>query len=117
MTAATREPADVPDALTDRGGAEGDVTPAFGCGPGEEAPTDAAPRAVEALATRHGPRFVPVRIRRTRRDLSVPPRFEGPGVPYAVVLGAEEVRTLPGDRARRVPARAAATRTGPADPP
>ncbi|GAA3304184.1 hypothetical protein GCM10020295_54650 [Streptomyces cinereospinus] len=61
------------------------------------------PAAAEALATRHDLQSMLVQIRRARRDLSVPARFEGPGVPYAFVLGAEEVRTMPGDRARRTP--------------
>ncbi|MBX9395114.1 hypothetical protein K4749_16285 [Streptomyces sp. TRM72054] len=86
-----------------KGGVEEDVTMAFGYGPGEELPSGAVPAAAEALATRHDLQSMLVQIRRARRDLSVPPRFEGPGVPYAFVLGAEEVRTMPGDRARRTP--------------
>jgi hypothetical protein len=86
-----------------KGGVEEDVTLAFGYGPGEEVPTDAVSRAAETLATRHDLQSMLVQVRRARRDLSVPPRFEGPGVPYAFVLGAEEVRTMPGDRARRTP--------------
>ncbi|WP_073946724.1 DUF6177 family protein [Streptomyces kebangsaanensis] len=86
-----------------KGGVEEDVTLAFGYGPGEEVPADAVPRAAEILATRHDLQSMLVQIRKARRDLSVPPRFEGPGVPYAFVLGAEEVRALPGDRARRTP--------------
>ncbi|KOG40721.1 DUF6177 family protein [Streptomyces resistomycificus] len=86
-----------------KGGVEEDVTMAFGYGPGEQLPTDAVQAAAEALATRHDLQSMLVQIRRARRDLSVPPRFEGPGVPYAFVLGAEEVRTMPGDRARRTP--------------
>ncbi|GHJ98870.1 hypothetical protein SY2F82_06680 [Streptomyces sp. Y2F8-2] len=57
-----------------------------------------------------------VAVRRCGR--SVLPRFEGPGVPYAFVLGAEEVRAMPGDRARRTPLREPPVplgpRTGPA---
>jgi hypothetical protein len=89
-----------------KAGVEEDVTLAFGYGPGEEVPGEAAVMAAaEALATRHDLQSMLVQIRRARRDLSVPPRFEGPGVPYAFVLGAEEVRTMPGDRARRTPLR------------
>lgn len=84
-------------------GVEEDVTMVFGYGPGEQVPTDAVVAAAEALATRHDLQSMLVQIRRARRDLSVPPRFEGPGVPYAFVLGAEEVREMPGDRARRTP--------------
>ncbi|GHD98916.1 DUF6177 family protein [Streptomyces alanosinicus] len=87
-----------------KGGVEEDVTLAFGYGPGEEVPTDAdVTRAAEVLATRHDLQSMLVQVRRARRDLSVPPRFEGPGVPYAFVLGADEVREMPGDRARRTP--------------
>jgi hypothetical protein len=86
-----------------KAGVEEDVTMAFGYGAAEEVPHDAVPAAAEALATRHDLQSMLVQIRRARRDLSVPPRFEGPGVPYAFVLGAEEVREMPGDRARRTP--------------
>ncbi|MET9943172.1 DUF6177 family protein, partial [Streptomyces halstedii] len=74
-----------------------------GSGSGEELPLDALPAAAEALATRHHLQSMLVQLRKARRDVAVPPRFEGPGVPLAFVLGAEEVRTMPGDRARRTP--------------
>jgi hypothetical protein len=85
------------------GGVEEDVTLALGYGPDEDMPLDALPRAAEILATRHHLQSMLVQIRKARRDLAVPPRFEGPGVPLAFVLGAEEVREMPGDRARRTP--------------
>ncbi|MFB7312902.1 DUF6177 family protein [Streptomyces sp. NPDC056192] len=85
------------------GGVEEDVTLAFGYGTGEEPPVDALPRVAEILATRHHLQSMLIQIRKARRDLAVPPRFEGPGVPVAFVLGAEEVREMPGDRARRTP--------------
>ncbi len=88
-----------------KAGVEEDVTLAFGYGPAEEVPTDAVRRAAEVLATRHDLQSMLVQIRKARRDLSVPPRFEGPGVPFAFVLGAEEVRTMPGDRAPAAPRR------------
>lgn len=84
-------------------GVEEHVTLAFGYGSGEECPVDALPALAEALATRHHLQSMLVQLRKARRDIAVPPRFEGPGVPLAFVLGAEEVRTLPGDRARRTP--------------
>ncbi|MGI5511502.1 DUF6177 family protein [Streptomyces sp. CA-106131] len=96
-----------------KGGVEEDVTLAFGYGPGEEVPTDAVRAAAEALATRHDLQSMLVQIRKARRDLSVPPRFEGPGVPFAFVLGAEEVRAMPGDRARRTPLQEAPIPLGP----
>ncbi|NKI41546.1 DUF6177 family protein [Streptomyces physcomitrii] len=84
-------------------GVEEDVTLAFGYGPGEEPPLDALRRAAGTLATRHRLQSMLVQLRKARRDLLVPPCFEGPGVPLAFVLGAEEVRGVPGDRARRTP--------------
>ncbi|MFF0290035.1 DUF6177 family protein [Streptomyces sp. NPDC005262] len=85
------------------GGVEEDVTLAFGYGAGEEPPVDVLSRVAEILATRHHLQSMLIQIRKARRDLAVPPRFEGPGVPVAFVLGAEEVREMPGDRARRTP--------------
>ncbi|GHB84221.1 hypothetical protein GCM10010347_63890 [Streptomyces cirratus] len=86
-----------------KAGVEEEVTLAFGYGADEEPPMDALPRAAEVLATRHHLQSMLVQLRRARRDLAVPPRFEGPGVPVAFVLGAEEVRAMPGDRARNTP--------------
>ncbi|GAA0499476.1 DUF6177 family protein [Streptomyces olivaceiscleroticus] len=86
-----------------KGGVEEDVTLAFGYGPDEEPPVAALTRAAEVLATRHHLQSMLVQLRKARRDLAVPPRFEGPGVPLAFVLGAEEVREMPGDRARNTP--------------
>ncbi|QKV94094.1 hypothetical protein HUT19_21960 [Streptomyces sp. NA02950] len=85
------------------GGVEEDITLAFGYGPDEEPPLGVLPRVAEILATRHHLQSMLLQLRKARRDLMVPPRFEGPGVPLAFVLGAEEVRELPGDRARRTP--------------
>ncbi|WP_392840547.1 DUF6177 family protein [Streptomyces sp. LN500] len=85
------------------GGVEEDVTLAFGYGAGEEPPVDALPRVAEILATRHHLQSMLIQIRKARRDLALPPRFEGPGVPVEFVLGAEEVLEMPGDRARRTP--------------
>jgi hypothetical protein len=86
-----------------KAGVEEDVTLSFGYGPDEEPPLDALSGVAEVLATRHHLQSMLVQLRKARRDLAVPPRFEGPGVPLAFVLGAEEVRQMPGDRARRTP--------------
>jgi len=94
-------------------GVEEDVTLAFGYGPDEEPPLDALPRTAEILATRHHLQSMLLQLRKARRDLSVPPCFEGPGVPLAFVLGAEEVRQLPGDRARRTPLSETPVQLGP----
>jgi hypothetical protein len=82
---------------------EEDVRLAFGYGAGEEPPVEALRGTAEVLATRHRLHSMLVQLRKARRDLAVPPRFEGPGVPVAFVLGAEEVRAMPGDRARHTP--------------
>ncbi|MFF3176231.1 DUF6177 family protein [Streptomyces sp. NPDC057900] len=84
-------------------GVEEHVTVAFGYGSGEECPVEALPALAEELATRHHLQSMLVQLRKARRDMAVPARFEGPGVPLAFVLGAEEVRTIPGDRAHRTP--------------
>ncbi|MEU0626649.1 DUF6177 family protein [Streptomyces sp. NPDC005989] len=100
-----------------KAGVEEDITLAFGYGPGEEPPLDALPRVAEVLATRHHLQSMLVQLRRARRDLAVPPRFEGPGVPLAFVLGAEEVREMPGDRARRTPLSEPPVQLGPRSRP
>ncbi|MGW2106864.1 DUF6177 family protein [Streptomyces sp. NPDC001948] len=100
-----------------KAGVEEDVTLAFGYGPGEEPPLDALPRVAEVLATRHHLQSMLVQLRKARRDLAVPPRFEGPGVPLAFVLGAEEVREMPGDRARRTPLSEPPVQLGPRSRP
>ncbi|MGG2460640.1 DUF6177 family protein [Streptomyces sp. RGM 3693] len=86
-----------------KAGVEEDVTLMFGYGPDEEPPVGALPKVAELLATRHRLQSMLVQLRKARRDLAVPPRFEGPGVPVAFVLGAEEIRQMPDDRARRTP--------------
>lgn len=58
-----------------------------------------------------------VQQRMAARDLTVRPRFEGPGVPLGFVLGAEEVRRMPGDRARRTPLSEPPVQLGPAARP
>ncbi|WP_274916640.1 DUF6177 family protein [Streptomyces sp. WZ-12] len=86
-----------------KAGVEEHVTLMFGYGPDEQPPVDALPAAAELLATRHHLQSMLVQLRKARRDLAVPPRFEGPGVPLAFVLGAEEVHQMPNDRARHTP--------------
>ncbi|MFB7466913.1 DUF6177 family protein [Streptomyces sp. NPDC056224] len=96
-----------------KAGVEEDVTLAFGYGPDEELPLEALQRTAEALVIRHNLQSMLVQLRKARRDLLVPPRFEGPGVPLAFVLGAEEVRRMPDDRARRTPLAEQPLRLGP----
>ncbi|MGW0392941.1 DUF6177 family protein [Streptomyces sp. NPDC003042] len=96
-----------------KAGVEEDVTLAFGYGGNEEVPLGALTKTAEALATRHHLQSMLVQLRKARRNLAVPPRFEGPGVPLAFVLGAEEVRAMPDDRARRTPLAEQPVRLGP----
>ncbi|MCK7626957.1 DUF6177 family protein [Streptomyces sp. RS10V-4] len=96
-----------------KAGVEEDVTLMFGYGPDEAPPIDALPRAAELLATRHRLQSMLIQLRKARRDLAVPPRFEGPGVPLAFVLGAEEVSGIPDDRARKTPLTEAPAPLGP----
>ncbi|WP_432067168.1 DUF6177 family protein [Streptomyces sp. C10-9-1] len=86
-----------------KAGVEEEVTLALGYGFDEEPPMTALPTVAETLATHHHLQSMLVQLRKARRDLAVPPRFEGPGVPVSFVLGAEEVRAMAGDRARRTP--------------
>ncbi len=96
-----------------KAGVEEDVTLAFGYGADENPPLDALQRTAEALVTRHHLQSMLVQLRKARRDLLVPPRFEGPGVPLAFVLGSEEVRRMPDDRARHTPLAEQPVRLGP----
>ncbi|KOT59006.1 hypothetical protein ADK43_17690 [Streptomyces rimosus subsp. rimosus] len=96
-----------------KAGVEEHVTLMFGYGADEEPPLESLPGAAELLATRHDLQSMLVQLRKARRDLAVPPRFEGPGVPLAFVLGAEEVRRIPDDRAFRTPLSEAPVRLGP----
>ncbi|WP_030374820.1 DUF6177 family protein [Streptomyces rimosus] len=96
-----------------KAGVEEHVMLMFGYGADEEPPLESLPGAAELLATRHDLQSMLVQLRKARRDLAVPPRFEGPGVPLAFVLGAEEVRRIPGDRAFRTPLSEAPVRLGP----
>ncbi|GLF93599.1 DUF6177 family protein [Streptomyces yaizuensis] len=99
--------------LRTKAGVEEETTLAFGYGPDEEPPLDRLSGVAGALAVRHRLQSMLVQLRRARRDLAVPPCFEGPGVPVAFVLGAEEVRNIPGDRARRTPQATAPEELGP----
>ncbi|MFH8407915.1 DUF6177 family protein [Streptomyces sp. NPDC018019] len=100
-----------------KAGVEEHVTLMFGYEADEEPPVRSLPGTAELLATRHHLQSMLIQLRKARRDLAVPPRFEGPGVPVAFVLGAEEVRRLPDDRAFRTPLSAEPVRLGPKSRP
>ncbi|MFK0198356.1 DUF6177 family protein [Streptomyces lavendulae] len=88
-------------------GVEEDVTLTLGYGLDEKAVLDAALEALPELAgelvTRHGLKTMMCQVREARRDLSAPPRFEHPPLPYAFVLGPAEVQEAGRDTASRTP--------------
>ncbi|MFI6942685.1 DUF6177 family protein [Streptomyces sp. NPDC050418] len=96
-----------------KAGVEEDITVIAGYGEGAPLPLDALPGIAETLATRHRLQSLLVQVRKARRDLAVLPRFEAPGVPAGFALGADEVRSMPGDRARRTPLGTAPLELGP----
>ncbi|SDK63619.1 DUF6177 family protein [Streptomyces indicus] len=96
-----------------KAGVEEDITVIAGYGAEERPPLDALPALAETLATRHRLQSLLVQIRKARRDLAVPPHFEAPAVPAGFALGADEVRAMPGDRARRTPLGTAPVELGP----
>ncbi|MEU8891911.1 DUF6177 family protein [Streptomyces sp. NPDC048442] len=95
-------------------GVEQEMTVTFGYGAQENPPLDALPAAAEVLATRHHLVSMLAQIRKAPRDLAVRPRFEPPGAPAGFALGPDEVRAMPGDRARRTPLAAIPVPLGPA---
>ncbi|MET9646750.1 DUF6177 family protein [Streptomyces syringium] len=94
-------------------GVEEDVTLTLGYGPGEEPPLEALPELAGELVTRHGLKTMMCQLREARRDLSAPPRFERPPLPYAFVLGPAEVREAGRDTASRTPLKDRPVQLGP----
>ncbi|WP_370419283.1 DUF6177 family protein [Streptomyces sp. QH1-20] len=94
-------------------GVEEDVTLTLGYGPGEELPLEALPKLAGELVTRHGLKTMMCQLREARRDLSAPPRFESPPLPYAFVLGPAEVREAGRDTASRTPLKDRPVQLGP----
>ncbi|MGW4684041.1 DUF6177 family protein [Streptomyces sp. NPDC004244] len=98
-------------------GVEEDVTLTLGYGPGEEPALEALPGLAEELVTRYGLKTMMCQLREARRDLSAPPRFEHPPLPYAFVLGPAEVREAGLDTARRTPLKERPVQLGPSARP
>ncbi|MEU2512839.1 DUF6177 family protein [Streptomyces syringium] len=98
-------------------GVEEDVTLTLGYGPGEELPLEALPELAGELVTRHGLKTMMCQLREARRDLSAPPRFERPPLPYAFVLGPAEVREAGRDTASRTPLKERPVQLGPSARP
>ncbi|MCX5146516.1 MULTISPECIES: DUF6177 family protein [unclassified Streptomyces] len=98
-------------------GVEEDVTLTVGYGPGEERPLEALPELAGELVTRHGLKTMMCQLREARRDLSAPPRFEHPPLPYAFVLGPAEVREAGRETASRTPLSQRPVQLGPSARP
>ncbi|MFF5130289.1 DUF6177 family protein [Streptomyces syringium] len=98
-------------------GVEEDVTLTLGYGPDEQPPLKALPELAGELVTRHGLKTMMCQLREARRDLSAPPRFERPPLPYAFVLGPAEVREAGRDTASRTPLKDRPVQLGPSARP
>ncbi|MCX4550034.1 MULTISPECIES: DUF6177 family protein [unclassified Streptomyces] len=85
------------------GGVAEDITLTLGYGDGETPPIDAITPLAESLVTGHRLVTLLVSLRRARRDLTVPPRFESPPVPLSFTLGATDVSAVGLAHARRPP--------------
>ncbi|MGI5528135.1 DUF6177 family protein [Streptomyces syringium] len=98
-------------------GVEEDVTLTLGYGPDEQPPLEALSELAGELVTRHGLKTMMCQLREARRDLSAPPRFERPPLPYAFVLGPAEVREAGRDTASRTPLKDRPVQLGPSARP
>ncbi|MEV4743315.1 DUF6177 family protein [Streptomyces sp. NPDC049555] len=98
-------------------GVEEDLTVAVGFAAGEELPLAALQELAQELTARHGLRTMLSQVRHGRADLTAPPRLERPPMPYAFVLGAEEVHGVGRAHAARTPLPTAPVRLGPAGRP
>ncbi|MCX5501502.1 DUF6177 family protein [Streptomyces sp. NBC_00053] len=94
-------------------GVEEDITLTIGYGPGEKPALEALPELADELVTRHGLKTMLCQLRAARRDLSTPPHFEHPPLPYAFVLGPAEGREAGRDTASRTPLKERPVRLGP----
>ncbi|MER8083606.1 DUF6177 family protein [Streptomyces sp. NPDC094048] len=94
-------------------GVEEDITLTIGYGPGEKPALEALPELADELVTRHGLKTMLCQLRAARRDLSTPPHFEHPPLPYAFVLGPVEVREAGRDTASRTPLKERPVQLGP----
>ncbi|CAM5512335.1 DUF6177 family protein [Streptomyces abikoensis] len=94
-------------------GIEEDVTFALGCGEDEPVPLDALAPLARTLVAEHGLTTMFTSLRRARRDLTIPPRFEAPPVPVSYTLGAAGVRAAGLDHALRPPLALTPQRLGP----
>ncbi|WP_371633283.1 DUF6177 family protein [Streptomyces sp. NBC_01259] len=94
-------------------GVEEDITLTVGYGPGEKPALEALPGLADELVTRYGLQTMLCQLRAARRDLSAPPHYEHPPLPYAFVLGPDEVREAGRDIASRTPLKERPVQLGP----
>ncbi|MEV4870442.1 DUF6177 family protein [Streptomyces syringium] len=90
-----------------------DITLTLGYGEDETPPLDAIEPLARTLVAEHGLTSMLVTLRRARRDLAVPPRFEAPPIPVSFTLGAGDVHTIGLDHARRPPVELQPVHLGP----
>ncbi|KIE25550.1 hypothetical protein LK08_18875 [Streptomyces sp. MUSC 125] len=98
-------------------GVEEDVTLAVGFRDGEKPPVSAVADLAAELTTRHGLRTLLAHLREARADLTVPPCFERPPVPFGFALGPAEVAEAGTGVAAHPPLPAAPVRLGAAARP
>ncbi|MFB7596734.1 DUF6177 family protein [Streptomyces sp. NPDC056160] len=98
-------------------GVEEDVTLAVGFRDGEKPPVSAVADLAAELTARHGLRTLLAQLREARADLTVPPHFERPPVPFGFALGPAEVAEAGTGIAARPPLPAAPVRIGAAARP
>ncbi|MEL3948077.1 MULTISPECIES: DUF6177 family protein [Streptomyces] len=80
-----------------------DVTLSLGHTADEPPSLHAVEPLAEALVAEHGLSTMLVTLRRSRHDLTVPARLEGPPIPVSFTLGPADVRAVGLDHARRPP--------------
>ncbi|MEU3354181.1 DUF6177 family protein [Streptomyces sp. NPDC037389] len=95
------------------GGVAEDVTLTLGYGRDETPPLATVEPLARTLADEHGLVSLLVSLRRGRRDLTVPPRFEAPPIPVSFTLGSADVRRTGLDHALRPPLDISPVRLGP----
>ncbi|MCC3779724.1 DUF6177 family protein, partial [Streptomyces sp. UNOB3_S3] len=96
------------------GGVAEDITLTLGYGRDETPPLGAVEPLARTLADGHGLVSLLVSLRRGRRDLTVPPRFEAPPIPVSFTLGAADIRRTGLGHALRPPLDLSPVRLGPA---
>jgi hypothetical protein len=98
-------------------GVEEDITFAAGFRDGEKPPVSVVADLATELAARHGLRTLLAQLREARADLTVPPLFVRPPVPFGYALGPVEVAEAGAGSAARPPLTAAPVRLGAASGP